>query len=79
MQSLDSNFTNKHTFSKPKPRLYVLIMVCQHNTNWSSNTLVPKILEPNNKAMQQVTLCALDGKFCFYQANSTAKVESSYY
>ena len=33
--------------SKPKPRLYVLIMVCQHNTNWSSNTLVPKVLEPN--------------------------------
>ena len=25
-------FTNKHTLSKPKPRLYVLIMVCQHNT-----------------------------------------------
>ena len=33
--------------SKPKPRLYVLIMVCQHNTNWSFNTLVPKVLEPN--------------------------------
>ena len=48
MQSLDSNFTNKHTLSKPKPRLYVLIMVCQHNTNWSSNTLVPKVLETNN-------------------------------
>ena len=48
MQSLDSNFTSKHTLIKPKPRLYVLIMVCQHNTNWSSNTLVPKVLEPNN-------------------------------
>ena len=47
MQSLDSNFTNKHTLSKPKPRLYVLVMVCQHNTNWISNTLVPKVLEPN--------------------------------
>ena len=34
--------------SKLKPRLYVLIMVCQHNTNWSSNTLVPKVLEPNS-------------------------------
>ena len=22
-------------------------MVYQHNTNWSSNTLVPKVLEPN--------------------------------
>ena len=22
-------------------------MVCQHNTHWSSNTLVPKVLEPN--------------------------------
>ena len=33
--------------SKSKPRLYVLIMVCQHNTNWSSNTLVPNFLEPN--------------------------------
>ena len=33
--------------SKPKPRLYVLIMLCRHNTNWSSNTLVPKVLEPN--------------------------------
>ena len=33
--------------SKPKFRLYVLIMVCQHNTYWSSNTLVPKSLEPN--------------------------------
>ena len=48
MQSLDSNFTNKHTLSNPKPRLYVLIVVCQHNTNWSSNTLVPNVLEPNS-------------------------------
>ena len=47
MQSLDSNFINKHTLSKPKPRLYALIMVCQHNTNWNSNTLVHKVLEPN--------------------------------
>ena len=22
-------------------------MVCQHNTNWSSNTLIPKVLESN--------------------------------
>ena len=29
----DSNFTNKHTLSKSKLKLYVLIMVCQHNTN----------------------------------------------
>ena len=34
--------------SKSKPRLNVLIMVCQR-TNWSSSTLVPKVLEPNNR------------------------------
>ena len=28
--TLDSNFTHKHTFSKSKIRLNVLIMVCQH-------------------------------------------------
>ena len=47
--SLGSNFTLNHTLSKPKPKLYVLIMVCQHNTNRSSNTLVSKVLEPNSR------------------------------
>ena len=27
-------------------------MVCQHNTNWSSNTLVPEVLEPNSDDVQ---------------------------
>ena len=27
-------------------------MVCQHNTNWSSNTLVPNFLEPNRTLVQ---------------------------
>ena len=47
MQLLDSDFTNRHTLSKRKSRLDVLVIVCQHITNWSSNTLVPKVLEPN--------------------------------
>ena len=28
-------------------------MVCQHNTYLSSNTLVPKALEPNKKEMRK--------------------------
>ena len=53
LQLLNSNFTIKHTLSKPKPRLYVLIMVCQHITNWSSNTLVLKVLKPNKLSLWQ--------------------------
>ena len=34
--------------SKPKPRLIVLIMVCQHIQSEVLIHLVPKVLEPNN-------------------------------
>ena len=44
--------------SKPKPRLYVLIMVCQHNTNWSSNTLVSKVFEPNTSIRLLIIIAA---------------------
>ena len=45
--------TTNHTLSKPKPRLYILIMVCQLIINWNSNILVPKILEPNKLPLWQ--------------------------
>ena len=44
---LDSKLTLKQTLSKSKPRLNVLIMVCQHIQNEVLTRLVPKVLEPN--------------------------------
>ena len=37
----------KQTLSKSKPRLTILIMVCQHIQNEVLIYLVPKVLEPN--------------------------------
>ena len=42
-----------YTLSKPKPRLIVLIMVCQHIQNEVLIYLVPKVLEPNNLPLWQ--------------------------
>ena len=47
MQLLDSKLILKQTLSKSKPRLNVLIMVCQHIQNEVLIHLVPKVLEPN--------------------------------
>ena len=47
-------FTLNHTLSKSKLRLYILFMVCQHNTYWISNTLVHKVLEPNRIALRNL-------------------------
>ena len=48
LQLLDSKFTLKKTLSKPKPRLIVLIMVCQHIHNGVPIHLVAKVIESNN-------------------------------
>ena len=48
LQNTQFKLTLKQTLSKPKPRLIVLIMVCQHIQNEVLIYLVPKILEPNN-------------------------------
>ena len=47
LQLLDFKLTLKQTLSKSKPRLNVLIMVCQHIQNEVLIRLVPKALEPN--------------------------------
>ena len=49
---LDSNY-NKKTLSKSKPRLIILIMVCQHIQNEVLIHLVPKVLEPNKLPLWQ--------------------------
>ena len=48
LQNTRFKLTLKQTLSKPKPRLIVLIMVCQHIQNEGLIYLVPKVLEPNN-------------------------------
>ena len=50
---LDSKLTLKQTLSKSKPRLNVLIMVCQHIQSKVLIHLVPKVLEPNNVPLWQ--------------------------
>ena len=48
LQNTQFKLTLKQTLSKPKPRLIVLIMVCQHIQNEVLIYLVTKVLEPNN-------------------------------
>ena len=55
LQNTRFKLTLKQTLSKPKPRLIVLIMVCQHIQNEVLIHLVPKVLEPNNLPQQSVT------------------------
>ena len=53
LQNTRFKLTLKQTLSKPKPRLIVLIMVCQHIQNEVLIYLVPKVLEPNNLPLWQ--------------------------
>ena len=47
LQNTRFKLTLKQTLSKPKPRLIVLIMVCQYIQIEVLIHLVPKVLEPN--------------------------------
>ena len=56
LQNIWFKLTLKQTLSKSKPRLIVMIMVCQHIQNEVLIYLVPKVLKPNIITLYSFTI-----------------------